>query len=148
MSRQFLLHDRTANQGRRFIVAGALASSINWCTRFAASWIMPFPVALIVSAIVGMSVGFILYFSWVFPKSIRPLHVQIGLFLLVNAVTAGFVIGVSLLLAELIKDVPMSIAVQEGIAHAIGIGFGAGANFVGHRFITFGRHKSKRVRLS
>jgi energy-coupling factor transport system substrate-specific component len=134
-----------ARQGGKFLVAGGSASAVNWLTRLVASWFVPFHTALIIGAAIGMSIGFILYRSWVFPTSRRSLHAQTGLFLLVNAVTACLVIGASLLIVKLISGAPMSIPVQESIAHAIGIGLGAGLNFLGHRLVTFGAHKPHMV---
>ena len=130
---------RIGSDAVRFIVAGGIASAVNWSTRFAASSIVPFQIALVVGAIVGMATGFCLYRAWVFPHSSRPLHFQGGSFLAVNGITAAFVFLVSISVDWLLRDYQLSNQVREGIAHAIGIGCGAPINFFGHRMITFSR---------
>lgn len=130
---------RIGSDAVRFIVAGGIASAVNWSTRFAASSLVSFQIALIVGAVVGMATGFCLYRAWVFPHSSRPLHFQGGSFLAVNGVTAAFVFLVSISVDWLLRDFQLSSQLREGIAHAIGIGCGAPMNFFGHRMITFGR---------
>jgi energy-coupling factor transport system substrate-specific component len=131
--------ENIARQGVRFIVAGSTASAVNWLTRLASSFVVSFPVALVIGACLGMAVGFVLYRGWVFPGSMRRLREQTALFLLVNAVTACFVIGVSLLIASLLTGLPVSVRNQQNIAHAAAIGFGAIISFIGHRTFSFAR---------
>jgi energy-coupling factor transport system substrate-specific component len=130
---------RIGSDALRFIVAGGVASAVNWSTRFAASTIVSFQIALVVGAVVGMAVGFCLYRAWVFPHSSRPLHFQGGSFLAVNGTTAVFVFLVSISVDWLLRDYHLANQLREGIAHAVGIGCGAPINFFGHRMITFGR---------
>ena len=130
---------RIGGDAVRFIVAGGLASAVNWLTRYAASTIVSFQIALVVGAVAGMATGFCLYRAWVFPHSSRPLHFQGGSFLAVNGISAAFVFLVSISVDWLLRDYPLSSQLREGIAHAVGIGCGAPVNFFGHRMITFGR---------
>jgi len=130
---------RIGSDAVRFIVAGGIASAVNWSTRFTASLIVPFQIALVVGAVVGMATGFCLYRAWVFPHSSRPLHFQGGSFLVVNAISATFVFLVSISVDWLLRDYQLSSQVREGVAHAIGIGCGAPMNFFGHRMVTFSR---------
>ncbi len=130
---------RIGSDAARFLVAGGIASAVNWLTRFAASSVVSFQIALVVGAAIGMATGFCLYRAWVFPHSSRPLHFQGGSFLVVNGTTATFVFLVSISAHWLLRDFHLSNQVREGIAHAVGIGCGAPMNFFGHRMITFSR---------
>ena len=144
ISRQFarLDGDGLARQGTRFVLAGGTASAVNWLVRLGASFVVPFPAALVIGAVVGMIVGFVLYRAWVFPRSTRRLHEQTVLFIAVNAVTAGFVICVSLFAAAMLTGLPVSTRIQESVAHAIGIALGSVISFVGHRTFTFARRQN------
>jgi putative flippase GtrA len=133
-----------AREGIRYLWAGAIASAVNWFTRWFASYAVSFEIALVIGASLGMLVGFLLYRSWVFPNSSRPLHFQTTTFLVVNGVTAIFVFFVSVLIAYLLKGLPGSVKTQEGLAHAVGIAFGAPVNFLGHRMFTFSRRQKIR----
>lgn len=128
-----------AREGGKFVVAGGIASAVNWLTRLGFSFVVSFPVALAIGATVGMTIGFTLYRAWVFPGSTRRLDAQTVLFLLVNAVTASFVIGASVVIAALLADLPLSVRNQQNLAHAVAIGLGAFISFVGHRSLTFAR---------
>jgi len=132
-------HEAIAREGARFFVAGSVASGINWLTRLGFSFIVPFPAALAIGAGVGMLVGFVIYRSWVFPASSRGLRTQTVLFLLVNAVTASFVVTASLFIVGLLTEVPVSDRNRENLAHALAIGCGAIISFLGHRTFTFAR---------
>jgi energy-coupling factor transport system substrate-specific component len=132
-------YEALAREGARFVVAGGVASAANWLSRLGLSFVVPFPAALIVGAALGMALGFVLYRSWVFPHSSRPLPAQTGFFLLVNFVTACFVVTVSLVFAQLFAGLPISVLNQQNLAHAAAIACGALISFLGHRTFTFAR---------
>lgn len=123
----------------RFLVAGGLASLVNWLVRFPLSLVLPFGTAVGAAYAVGMLVGFVLYRSWVFPGSTLPLAAQIGRFVLVNAAgLAVVVMGAKGLVAVLMTGgLPGGPA--EAAAHAGAIVLGALVNFAGHRALTFAR---------
>lgn len=124
----------------RFLIAGGSAAAINWVARILLSLAMPFEAALLLAYAIGMAAGFWLYRAFVFRGAGHgSLRNQILIFLGVNAVGALVVLVASNLLIAgldvLLPTVPLSIA--QAFGHGIGIGLGAVANYVGHRFLTF-----------
>ncbi len=127
----------------RFLVAGGLASSVNWLVRFPLSLVLPFGLAVAAAYAAGMLVGFVLYRSWVFPGSTLPLAAQVGRFLLVNAAgLAAVVIGAKGLVAALLSTGRVPHGAAEASAHAGAIVLGALVNFAGHRALTFARRRA------
>jgi putative flippase GtrA len=123
----------------RFGTAGSLASAMNWLVRLVTSLVLPFPVALVIGAAVGLAIGFVLYRTWVFPGSTVGLPLQTIRFMAVNAVSACVVIALAMAIAVLLTGLPISTLNQQNLAHAMAIGFGATINFIGHRYFTFHR---------
>jgi energy-coupling factor transport system substrate-specific component len=124
----------------RFVIGGAFASAINWLSRMALSSVFSFATAVLIAQAIGMSVGFIVYRAWVFPGSRLSLFLQIGQFLAVNAIgTLVVFVASTQLRSQLINTMPVFYA--EGLAHALGIAFGAVTNFIGHSVFTFARRK-------
>lgn len=126
----------------RFIVAGTLASLVNWLVRFPLDFVMPYAAAVILATAVGMVCGFLLYRAWVFPGSDRPMIVQVRDFVLVNLAGMVVMVAVAIVLRALLLSVDAHEAVAAAAAHAAGIGVGAVANFIGHRHITFRKRHS------
>lgn len=126
-------------QSVRFLLLGGLAAAINWLVRFPLSAILPFEMAVFAAYLIGMSAGFILYRRYVFPGSALPLARQAATFLAVNLAGALVVLGLTWLFLPLMAQTGWPLAVQEGIAHGAAIGFGAIANFFGHKTLTFAR---------
>jgi len=121
----------------RFLIAGSAAAIVNWLVRFPLEWIMPFAATLVVAMAIGLVSGFLLYKAWVFPPTDRPLLLQIRDFLLVNVVGQLVMLTVAILLREVLVAVGVGTVIAGGLAHLSGIGVGAAANYVGHRFFTF-----------
>lgn len=121
----------------RFLLLGGLAAAINWLVRFPLSLMMPFPAAVFVAYLIGMSAGFTLYRAYVFPNSPQPIGVQAALFLIVNAIGAVVVMGVSLALLDHILPLVGWWLLPEAVAHGTGIAVGAVVNFVGHKYLSF-----------
>ena len=121
----------------RFLVAGALAALVNWLARFPLDLVMPFAAAVVVATAVGMTCGFLLYRAWVFPGSDRSLMVQIRDFVLVNLIGIAVMVAAAIVLRSLLLAAAVPEIVAAAAAHAVGIGMGAAANFLGHRHITF-----------
>lgn len=121
----------------RFLLLGGLAAAINWLVRFPLSLVLPFPAAVFVAYLIGMSAGFTLYRAYVFPNSRQPVPLQVTLFLIVNALGAVVVMAVSLaLLHHLLPAIGWSV-LPEAVAHGTAIGVGAVANFFGHKYLSF-----------
>lgn len=121
----------------RFLVLGGLAAAINWIVRFPLSLFMPFPAAVFFAYLIGMSAGFSLYRAFVFPNSTVPVTQQIALFLGVNAAGAVIVLAVSIALLQHVMPAIGWTLLPEAVAHGLGIGIGAVANFVGHKYLSF-----------
>ncbi len=58
------------NQVVRFLFLGGFAAAVNWLIRFPLSLFLPLSAAVAVAYLIGMSVGFTLYRTYVFP--VRP----------------------------------------------------------------------------
>lgn len=125
------------SQIARFLLLGGTAAAINWIVRFPLSTVMPFPAAVFVAYLIGMTAGFTLYRRYVFPGSPLPLGIQIGLFLAVNAIGAAVVMGVSLVSLEWVLSAIGWSLFPEAVAHGTGIATGAAVNFAGHKYLTF-----------
>ena len=125
------------NQVVRFLMLGGLAATINWLVRFPLSLIMPLSAAVLVAYAIGMSAGFCLYRTYVFPGSSRPMAQQIVVFLLVNLAGAVVVLALTLALLNLQSGMPLPETIKEGLAHGFAIGIGAVVNFFGHKLLTF-----------
>jgi putative flippase GtrA len=122
----------------KFLVAGGSASSVNFVVRFPLSSLFSFDIAVSLAYVIGMAAGFALYRSWVFPGSSIPLYSQVMRFIAVNACGLLVVVGISSLAAGALIDAGLFAPdVAEAIAHLVGIGSGAVANFAGHSIITF-----------
>lgn len=121
----------------RFLLLGGLAAAINWAVRFPLSVVMPFPAAVFVAYLIGMSAGFTLYRRYVFPGSTRPLLEQTLTFLAVNAVGAVVVMALANGLLTLSASTAWPDFIREGLSHGFAIGVGAVVNFFGHKLITF-----------
>jgi len=121
----------------RFLLLGGLAAAINWAVRFPLSLVMPFEIAVLLAYLIGMSAGFTLYRTYVFPGSDRPIIEQTLTFLGVNLVGAVVVLLVANALLALLAPTGWPEFVCEGLAHGFAIGVGSVVNFFGHKLLTF-----------
>lgn len=130
----------------RFLLAGGGAAGINWLARFPLSWVMPFFVAVLGAAAIGMLVGFVLYRGFVFPGSERPILLQARDFFAVNLISSGVVALLALAFLHLAVQLGMGLQLAEAVAHAAAIGLGAALNYFGHNLVTFGpRNRAAQV---
>ncbi len=123
-------------QSVRFLLAGGFAAAVNWLVRFPLSELMPFPAAVAAAAAIGMIVGFLIYRSFVFPASGRPLALQARDFVIVNLVSMVIVTLAAMLLREPLLA-SLAPPTAEATAHSGGIAIGALANYAGHARLTF-----------
>ncbi|MCG6122884.1 MAG: GtrA family protein [Microvirga sp.] len=128
---------RPSPQVVRFLLLGGLAAAVNWGVRFPLSLLMPFPAAVAAAYAIGMTVGFTLYRKYVFPGGGRPIAQQATLFVIVNSVTAAFVMVVAIALVAAPPLEPLPLPVREGLAHGFAIALGATCNFFAHKLLTF-----------
>lgn len=125
------------SQGR-FLIAGTIASLVNWLARFPLEGVMPFAAAVLGAMVIGMICGYLLYDHWVFPGSSRPLALKIRDFVAVNFVSQLIMFVVSIGVRELLLLTGLAIVLAGAAAHLIGIASGAVFSFFGHRSVTFG----------
>ena len=130
--------DLLGTREARFLVAGSIASLVNWLVRFPLESAMPFAAAVLVAMIIGMTCGFLLYDRWVFPGSTRPLLWKIRDFVAVNFASQSVMFVVSIGTRELLLLADWTPTVAGAAAHLFGIACGAILSFLGHRSITFG----------
>lgn len=121
----------------RFLLLGGLAAAINWVARFPLSLFLPFSAAVLVAYFIGMTSGFLLYRSYVFPGSDRPILQQTTMFLGVNLVGAGVVMVAANALLWGFSHTLWPEAVREALAHGLAIGIGSVGNYFGHKLLTF-----------
>ena len=122
----------------KFLVAGSIASLVNWLARFPFEWLMPFAAAVLAAMVIGMICGFLLYDRWVFAGSPRPLLTKIRDFVAVNIASQVVMFVVSVGARELLLFADWSATIAGAAAHLFGIACGALLSFFGHRAITFG----------
>lgn len=122
----------------RFLFAGGSAALVNWLVRFPLGLLLPYSSAVLVAQGIGMAYGFVIYRNWAFrPTTARGLWREIRDFLLVNAAGIAITLAVAIGVAALFGALGVPAMFGEAAAHAIGIGFGAVANYFGHRYVTF-----------
>lgn len=121
----------------RFLLLGGLAAAINWLVRFPLALVLPFNIAVVVAYVIGMSAGFTLYRTYVFPGSARPILQQTLIFVAVNLVGAVVVLGLAILFLNLQAGLDWPLFIREGLAHGFAIAIGAVINFIGHKTLTF-----------
>lgn len=124
----------------RFIAAGGGLALMNWLLRFPLSVALPYEAAVIAAAVAMIAVGFFLYRGYVFAPSSRSVRWQMTMFFVVSFVG----VGVTTLIAAEARDIfqhrsLLRAADAEAIGHIFGIGAAAIWNFLGHRYLTFGR---------
>jgi putative flippase GtrA len=132
---------RALPQSVRFGLAGGVAAGVNWLVRFPLSALMPFLPAVLVAAVIGMVVGFVIYQKFVFPHSARRLALQIRDFVVVNLSTLLVATGSAMVFRSLLVPL-LRVAVAEAAAHAAALAFAAVLNYVGHSTITFHDHRA------
>jgi len=122
----------------RFLIAGTIASLVNWLARFPLEGVMPFAAAVLGAMVIGMLCGFLLYDRWVFPGSPRPLALKVRDFIAVNFVSQLIMFVVSIGVRELLLIGGLATMLAGAAAHLIGIATGALFSYFGHRSVTFG----------
>jgi putative flippase GtrA len=128
----------------RFLLAGGTAAGVNWLVRFPLSVVMPFLAAVVLAAAIGMLVGFLTYRAFVFPGSLRPLHLQLRDFIAVNLSTLVVVAIAAMAIRGLLAPF-MALPLAEAVAHAAAIAIGAVLNYLAHGSLTFaGRSRPAR----
>ena len=129
----------TANEASRFgkfLVAGGVAASANYGSRFLFSLWFPFAVAITLAFIVGLLSGFVLMRRFVFAAHDRPAIPQALRYVGVNLFGLGQTLLISLL-GEQFLSAYLDANQAKAVSHAVGVGFPIVLSYFGHRFATF-----------
>ena len=131
--------ESVARQMSAFLVAGSISAFVNWSSRIAYSQFMPFSSAVLAGYLTGMTVAFVLFRRFVFPKSDRSVRRQIGWFVMVNAVGVTEVWLVSMLLVKIMFPAVGFHWHPEAVGHALALCTPVISSFLGHKFLTYRR---------
>ncbi|MGP8233557.1 MAG: GtrA family protein [Methylovirgula sp.] len=131
------VNPRLSSAAVKFLIAGGLATAINWLVRFPLSIVLPFSAAVAIAYMIGMVAGFLLYSRWVFPPTSIPLASQIGRFIAVNIAGGVAVVILAPLLARSLESGGFDQGAAQAIGHGLAIAIGAVINYFGHKLITF-----------
>lgn len=135
-----MLRHFKSKQFLAFIVAGAIAVMVNFCSRILYNYEFSFSTSIILAYITGMVVSFTLGRLFVFKNSQQTFLRSIMFFILVNLIGMLQVWLVSLFLAYyLLPDLGIESFTRE-TAHAIGLIFPTFTTYLGHKFLTFREH--------
>jgi putative flippase GtrA len=121
----------------RFLIAGGLAATVNWLSRFLFSQFLLYEVAVVVAYMFGMATGFFIMRSWVFHAETGAVRRQVITYLIVNLVGLTQTLIVSSMFARFLLPSLGVVAYREAIAHVLGIIAPVFTSFVGHKRATF-----------
>ncbi len=128
---------RVPAESLRFLLAGGLATLLNWLIRFPLSLLLPFDAAVAAAYVFGMFIGFFLYRHWVFPPTASTLSSQVFRFIAVNILGAGVAIVTAPQLATFAARSGLSHGASLALGHATALALGALVNYFGHKLVTF-----------
>lgn len=126
----------------RFLVAGGLAALANFASRLLLQPYAGFKVAVVLAYLVGFTTAFLLNRAFVFPKSGKPMRVEIAWFFLFNLLAFPVVVVSAILLRDFVFVRFLPHALAETVAHGVAILIPVAFNFAAHRLVTFGRSGS------
>ncbi len=121
----------------RFLIAGGIAASANFGSRFVFSIFFNYGVAVLLAYLVGMLIAFLLMRGHVFNASQGSLALQVTKFVGVNVLAVLQTLAISLLLARWVLP---SVGIQdraEALAHLVGVIVPVITSYFGHKFLTF-----------
>ncbi len=121
----------------RFLLAGGVAAAINFGARIILSHWLSFPIAIVLSSLLGLTTAFVLNRQFVFAGSAKPLGEQMFWFVAVNALALGQTLLISLLLANYALPLLGLSWHPEEIAHALGIIAPIFTSYIGHKRVSF-----------
>ena len=124
----------------RFVIAAGLSVPVNLGTRVLFSQVAPYELALVESHLCGMLAAYLLTKFFVFERSGRRSHRELGRFACVNLVSLTQTWLVSVGLVRLVFPWIGFDAATELIAHSIGLALTSVTSFYGHRLYSFGKH--------
>ncbi|MDF7661778.1 GtrA family protein [Erwiniaceae bacterium L1_54_6] len=121
----------------RFLVAGGIAASANFGSRFVFSMFVGYGFAVFFAYLVGMLVAFLLMRGHVFNASQGPLAPQVYKFVAVNILAVLQTLAISLLLARWLLPSFGIVDHAEAIGHLVGVLVPVVTSYFGHKLLTF-----------
>jgi putative flippase GtrA len=120
-----------------FLLIGAIASALNWGSRFVFSHYFSFQVAVVLAFVVGLLSGFILMRLFVFKRSQNTVKSQVIGYFFVNMLALAQTLIISILMINLLSRFLDETTLTEAIAHALGIIVPVFTSYLGHKNFTF-----------
>lgn len=121
----------------KFLVAGGIAAGVNFASRLILQPLLDFGWAVVVAYLIGFATAFALNRIFVFPKSGKPMRVEIAWFLLFNLIAFPVVVVSAILLRDHLFRHFLPASVAETLAHGCSILIPVFFNFAAHRLVTF-----------
>jgi putative flippase GtrA len=122
----------------KFLVAGGLAAAANFASRLALQPLTGFDLAVVLAYLMGFLTAFVLNRIFVFPKSGKPMRVEMAWFFLFNLIAFPVVVVSAVLLRDHLFSRFLPAALAETVAHGCAILIPVVFNFAAHRLVTFG----------
>ncbi len=110
---------------------------MNFGSRIVFSQFAPYPVAIVLAFVVGLSTAFLLTRTFVFAGSTNSLKRQGFFFVAVNFFALAQTLIFSLIFAKSLLPALGITDHVEAIAHAIGIGIPVFSSYFGHKYLSF-----------
>ena len=120
-----------------FLISGAVASILNWSSRFFFSHFFDFQVSVVLAFFVGLLSGFFLMRLFVFKIPSNSIKSQALRYVVINMLALAQTFVVSVLVLDLMERVVEIRSISEAIAHAAGIVVPVFTSYVGHKNFTF-----------
>lgn len=126
----------------RFLVAGGIAATANFASRFAFEATLGFTRAVLAAYGVGFVVAFLLNKRYVFPASGKPISQEIAWFFLFNILALPVTLGASFGLHRYVFSQFLAEGTSKAVSHGVAIILPTFVNFVAHKLVTFGRRSA------
>jgi len=127
----------------RFLLAGGLAAVVNFASRMLLQPLAGFGGAVVVAYLAGFLTAFFLNRAFVFPRSGKPMRVEVAWFFLFNLIAFPVVVGSAIVLRDRVFSRFLARDPAEDIAHGCAILVPIAFNFAAHRFVTFARPRKR-----
>lgn len=127
----------------RFVLVGAVAAGANIGSRALFGIWLDYIASVGLAFLVGLSTAYLLNRSWVFAPSGRPWIAEAGYFVVVNLLGLAQTVLLSWMLARLLFPA-LGLAAGEPwdtVAHGIGVVAPMVSSFIGHKYLTFRKHR-------
>jgi putative flippase GtrA len=120
-----------------FLLCGGTALVINFLSRIALSFFIPYVAAILVAYGIGMLTAFLLSKRFVFPRSGNSMRREVMLFVVVNLAWLPIIWLASIWLGEHVFAHILRPAYAEALGHGVAITLPTLINFAFHKFLTF-----------